>query len=298
MKKIIIIAGATASGKSAIAIELAKKLNTDVISADSMQIYKKMDIGTAKVTKEESQGVRHRMIDIIEPDRTYSVAQYVDDCEKIIQTVAQSDKIPLICGGTGLYIDGLIFDYQFGVERNDKLRAELSAEYDKDGGEKLYAEILRLDPEDAIKFHKNNKPRLIRAMEIYLLSGKVKSEIGAIKQLKRDVELYVTDIDRSILYNRINQRVDKMLDEGLLSEIDDLINSGITFDMQSMQGIGYKEFAGYYNGAIDLAHVIDTIKQNTRNYAKRQITWFKKYGFGKRLPPNEIIADVCDIYLK
>lgn len=298
MNKLIIIAGATASGKSLIAIELAKKLNTDVISADSMQIYKKMDIGTAKVTNMEAQGIRHRMIDIIEPDCAYSVAQYVDDCEKIIDSIVNSGKTPLICGGTGLYIDGLIYDYQFGVGKNDKLRAELSAEYDKDGGEKMYAEIMRLDPEDAIKFHRNNKLRLIRAMEIYLLSGKVKSKIGAVKQLKREVVLYVTDIERSILYNRIERRVDKMLENGLLCEIDSLINSGITFDMQSMQGIGYKEFADYYTKSIDLAQVIETIKQNTRNYAKRQITWFKKYEFAKHLSPSEIIDDVSDIYLK
>lgn len=292
MNKIVIIAGSTASGKSSIAVKVAKELQTDVISADSMQVYRRMDIGTAKITPEEANGVTHRLINIVEPDNKFSVAQYVELCEKNIEELINSDKIPIICGGTGLYIDGLIFDFGFGIQKDEELRIKLAKEYDKDGGESLYAQLAKLDPIDASKFHKNNKQRLIRAIEIYLLTGKVKSDLVCDKKLKREVELYIPDIDRAELYNRINSRVDKMMTCGLIDEVDKLLKSGITFDMQSMQGIGYKEFQNYFNGTASINEVADMIKQNTRNYAKRQITWFKKYDFAKIFPPDMIIEQI------
>lgn len=292
MNKIVIIAGSTASGKSSIAVKVAKELQTDVISADSMQVYRRMDIGTAKITPEEANGVTHRLINIVEPDDEFSVAQYVELCEKNIEELINSDKIPIICGGTGLYIDGLIFDFGFGIQKDEELRIKLAKEYDKDGGESLYAQLAKLDPIDASKFHKNNKQRLIRAIEIYLLTGKVKSDLVCDKKLKREVELYIPDIDRAELYNRINSRVDKMMTCGLINEVDELLKSGITFDMQNMQGIGYKEFQNYFNGTASINEVADMIKQNTRNYAKRQITWFKKYDFAKIFPPDMIIEKI------
>lgn len=292
LNKIIIIAGSTASGKSSIAVKVAKELQTDVISADSMQIYKRMDIGTAKITPEEANGVTHRLINIVEPDREFSVAQYVEKCEKNINELINSDKTPIICGGTGLFIDGLIFDFGFGIQKDEDLRLKLTKEYDKDGGETLYTQLVKLDPLDASKFHKNNKQRLIRAIEIYLLTGKVKSDFVCEKKLKRDVELYIPEVDRAELYARINNRVDKMMNCGLIDEVSGLLQSGITFDMQSMQGIGYKEFKEYFNGTTSINEVTEMIKQNTRNYAKRQITWFKKYDFAKVLPSEMIIEQV------
>lgn len=282
MNKIVIVGGPTASGKTALGVEIAKRLDSEVISADSMQIYRRMDIGTAKVSKEEMRGVIHRMIDIVEPDEDFSVGEYSKQADIYISELLDKGKVPVIVGGTGLYLDAILYPMSFGGERDGELRKSLFDELEKHGKEYMYEKLKSIDPSDAEKIHPNNTKRVLRALEIYYSTGSVKSSLQVKeRQLRYDPCMIVLNPPREILYERINARVDNMFDSGLEREVKELINSGVNFSCQSMQAIGYKEFNPYFNGEITLEQLKEDIKRNSRNYAKRQITWLKKYDFAK-----------------
>lgn len=276
MQKIIIIAGPTGVGKTALSIEVAKKYNGEVVSADSIQIYKGLDIGSAKVTKEEADGIVHHLIDIVSPESEYSAGDYAKDAEKAISEIAKKSKIPIVVGGTGMYITSLLFEPGVTCGKDEKYRKELEELGEKYGSPYLHKMLEKVDPESAKLIHENHQTRIIRALEIFHVSGKKKSEQKSSVLPKYDYLLFGLTADREILYDRINKRVDKMLDSGLLSEVQGLINSGITDKNQCMQGIGYKETYNYLTGKTNKEEFITKLKQASRNYAKRQITYFKK----------------------
>ena len=280
MNKIIVIVGPTAVGKTYISVELAKKLNTEIISADSMQIYKGMNIGTAKITEEEKQGIIHHMIDIINPDEEYSVSEFKYDAEKIIDRLLSENRIPIIVGGSGLYVNSLIYDLDFGnTKSNKKLREYYTYYYKEHGEDALYDKLLKIDPVAAEKIHKNNIKRIIRALEVYDITGVKFSELNTDirkKSNKYDCILIGLSMERKVLYERINQRVDEMLSNGLVDEVSSLINKGYGKNLVSMRGIGYKEIIEYLEGNTDYEEAVNTLKQNTRRFAKRQYTWFLK----------------------
>ena len=270
----IIIGGATATGKSSVAIQVAKKLNGEIISADSMQIYKYMDIGTAKIKKEEQEGIPHYMIDIIEPYESFSVANFSDMVKPIIADIEKRGKLAIVVGGTGLYINSLIYDYK-PAEFNEELRKKLYEEYNIYGLDYIYNKLTKIDYLATKRIHKNNVKRVIRALEVKILTGNSildKSDKSNVCQYP----IYILNKPREKLYANIDERVDKMFLQGLIEEVKDLVsNKHINFDNQSMQAIGYKEFKEYFNNEINETDLRNLIKQHTRNYAKRQITWFK-----------------------
>lgn len=276
----IIILGATATGKTDIAIELAQKLNTEIINADSMYIYKDLTIGTAKPTLDEMRGIKHHLVDFVDPDKDYNVSNYRNDAQKVVKDFQNKGLIPIIVGGTGFYINSLINNFSYGENtHSDELRTELTNKLNCYGKEYLYDYLTQIDPTTAKTLHINDTSRIIRAIEIKLLSGKSKSEIvndfPKILSNPLIVGLYQP---REILYDKINRRVDIMIDNGLINEVTKLINIGLTpQNSQSLRGIGYKEIFDYIIGEISLEEAIEKIKQHTRNYAKRQITWFKRY---------------------
>lgn len=276
MKKLLVIAGPTAVGKSAMAVEAAKALGGEIISADSMQLYRGLDIGTAKITEPEKQGIIHHMIDIINPQDAFSAADFRVMADKIISDISARGKIPIICGGTGLYLNALLYEYDFAAEDREntsKLREELIAS----NNDTLYERLKSIDSAAAAEIHPNNKKRVARALEI-ALSGKKKSETAKHgKSAPRyNHSLIVLHAERDLLYRRINERVDKMMRDGLSGEVDVLYKSGIDGRYQSMQAIGYKQILEMFNGKYTPSEATDKIKQFTRNYAKRQITWLKK----------------------
>lgn len=278
--KIIVIVGPTAVGKTYVSVELAKKLNTEIISADSMQIYKGMAIGTAKITEQEKHGIIHHMIDIIEPDENFSVSDFKYDSEKIIDELLLDNKIPVIVGGSGLYVNSLIYDLDFGNAKSDtKLREYYTYYYNEHGEDALYDKLLRIDPEAAEKIHKNNVKRVIRALEVYDLTGIKFSELNTDirkESNKYNCILIGLSMERKLLYERINQRVDEMLSNGLIEEVKSLIDKGYDKNLVSMMGIGYKEIIDYLEGNMDLEETVNILKRNTRRFAKRQFTWFLK----------------------
>lgn len=275
----LIISGATASGKSSLAVKVAKKIQGEVVSADSMQIYRHMNIGTAKVTLEEMQGVPHHLIDVVEPSEEFSVAKYRELALKKISEIEKEDKIPIVAGGTGLYINALIYPLDFGNAYKDSLlRETLNNELEVNGKEYIFNKLKEIDPIAAEKIHVNNVKRVIRALEVKLLSGKSITEQNNKSAPSCYYKIYICNPKRELLYERINCRVDEMLKNGLLQEVEELLSSGkVNFEHQSMQAIGYKEFKEYFNGLLDITALAEKIKQDTRNYAKRQITWFKSY---------------------
>lgn len=274
----LIVGGATATGKSKLAVMLAKTLNGEIISADSMQIYKHMNIGTAKVTEQEMQGIVHHMINIAEPTEQFSVAEYQIQAKELINQITAKGKIPIIAGGTGLYINSLIYKLQFGKSYKDEiLRKDLMEQANLYGNDFVYTKLQKIDPIASTKIHKNNLKRVIRAIEIKTLSGK---SITDSDDKRQNVfhRIYAFKAERTDLYKKINNRVDIMFENGLTQEIEKLLDEHkVTFNMQSMQAIGYKEFKDFYNGEITLNQVKELIKKNSRNYAKRQYTWFKAY---------------------
>ncbi|MBE5762917.1 MAG: tRNA (adenosine(37)-N6)-dimethylallyltransferase MiaA [Clostridiales bacterium] len=287
MNKIIIIAGPTASGKSKLAIEVAKKLHSEIISCDSMQIYKYMDVGTAKIMEDEMQGIKHHMINIVNPDEEYSVSDYAKEAKAIIDDMHKKNMIPIICGGTGLYVDALLYPLQLGA-KDDAVRERLQEEYEKHGANYMHDKLKAIDPKEAEKVHANNVKRVLRALEIYELTGKTKSEQDdREKELNYDALLICLNPDRDELYERINDRVEDMFDNKLEIEVQDLVNMGYNFNLQSMQAIGYKEFRDFISDRKSLEEVKEEIKTNSRHYAKRQITWFKRYDFCKFFEPND-----------
>ena len=276
---VIVIAGPTASGKSALAVKLAKKINGEIVSADSMQIYKDMDIGTAKISHDEMQGIKHYMIDIVKPNNRYSVSSYKKDAEKCIEEIINKGKTPIVCGGTGLYIDSLIYGIEFPEEKiDDEYRNKLNEIAEKQGLEILYNKALDIDPEATKKISKNDKKRIIRILEIYHKTGKTKTEQDLESRkngVKYNYKVFAINMEREILYERINKRVDAMLKNGLIHEVKKMVENYKDFPT-AMQGLGYKEVLEYLNGNIDKDTMIDKLKMETRRYAKRQITWFKK----------------------
>lgn len=281
MKKIplIILTGPTAVGKTALSIELAKDLDAEIISADSMQIYEYMDIGSAKVTEEEMEGVVHHMIDEVKPDFPFSVSEFQNRANKYIKEIANKGKKVLVTGGTGLYLNSLIYNMDFAKSNsNSKIREELEKELEEKGIDYMHEKLKSLDSDAASRIHKNNTKRVIRAIEV-CLDGKKMQDFSS--DLKYNEEylpiIIVLNRDREILYSRINKRVDIMMESGLVEEVKKLLQMGYDKNLISMQGIGYKEIVKYLEGEYTLDEAVEIIKRDSRRYAKRQITWFKRY---------------------
>lgn len=275
----IIIIGATATGKTDLSIRLAKKLNTEIINADSMYIYKNLNIGTAKPTTEEMCGIKHHLIDIVSENETFNVSQYRDLAKSVIKNFESRGKTPIIVGGTGFYVNSLIKNYSYGeTGANDEIRATLQAELDEHGKEYIFNKLKALDPISASKLHQNDVVRVIRAIEIAMLSQNNKSNIINLETPILSNPLIIgLNMDRNILYDRINSRVDIMLKSGLIEEVKGLMSRGFTPEKnQCMKGIGYKEVIEYLNEELSFDEMVEKIKQHTRNYAKRQITYFKR----------------------
>ncbi len=279
-KPLIILTGPTASGKTAASIALAKAINGEIISADSMQIYQYMDIGTAKITPEEMDGVRHYLVDEITPDTPFHVYEFKKMAEAAMETIYAKGKIPILVGGTGFYIQALLYDIDFCEEEGDHhYRHELEALAQRDGAEALHVMLQKVDPASADAIHANNVKRVIRALEYYHETGIPISQHNSEQRKKESPYqfLYVVlTMDRGKLYARINQRVDQMVEQGLLEEMQALLDRGYTKDLVSMQAIGYKELFSYFEGYITKEKAIDDIKKDTRHFAKRQLTWFRR----------------------
>lgn len=278
-EKIIIICGPTASGKTALSIELAKKINGEIISADSMQIYKDMNIGTAKPTFEEMQGIKHHLLDFVSPEERYSVAQYKKDAKKEIKDIISKGKTPIIVGGTGLYIDSLIYEIEYNdIKIDENYRKELENIIDKNGLETLYKKAVEIDPIAMKKISQNDKKRIMRVLEIYKATGKTKTqqeEESRKNPIEYDYRIFAINWDRETLYQRINKRVDIMIEQDLVGEVKNILNKYDKFPT-AMQGLGYKEVVDYINGNYTKEEMIEKIKMETRRYAKRQMTWFRK----------------------
>ena len=277
--KVIVICGPTASGKTALSIELAKKINGEIISCDSMQIYKYMDIGTAKPTLEEQKEVKHHLIDFVEPNQRYSVAEYKKDAEKSIEEILSKGKTPIIVGGTGLYVDSLIYGIEYPeIELDEEYRKQLEKEIEEKGLESLYNKAKEIDSKAMEKISPNDKKRIMRVVEIYKATGKTKTEQeieSRTHEVKYDYKVFAIKMDREKLYERINKRVDLMVKKGLIEEVQNILKKYDKFPT-AMQGLGYKEVVEYLDGKTTKEEMIDKIKMETRRYAKRQLTWFKK----------------------
>lgn len=277
--KVIVICGPTASGKTSLSIELAKKINGEIISADSMQIYKDMDIGTAKPNKEEMQGIKHYLLDFVSPEERYSVAQYKNDAKYAIKEILSKGKMPIVVGGTGLYIDSLIYEIEYNdIKIDEDYRKELETIIEKQGLKELYEKALEIDPIAMEKISENDKKRIMRVLEIYKSTGKTKTEQeieSRKKPIEYDYKVFAINWDRETLYNRINQRVDIMIEKGLIEEVKNIIKKYDKFPT-AMQGLGYKEVVEYLNRIYTKEEMIEKIKMETRRYAKRQLTWFRK----------------------
>lgn len=281
MEKLIVVAGPTASGKSACSVELALLLNTEIVSADSMQIYKGLDIGTAKITEKEKKGVIHHMIDITPYSNSYSVNEYSQNAQVCIDNIIKKGKIPILSGGTGLYINSVIQNFNLSdVKTDENLRKELTQLYEKKGGEYMLNILREFDEETANTLHPNNHRRIIRAIEVYKTSGMTMSEQREITKntpKKYDVCFFVLNTDREILYERINKRVDKMIQIGLEAEVDRILADNVSDKSSTaFQAIGYKELISYKKGEMTFEEAVDKIKLESRRYAKRQLTWFRK----------------------
>ncbi|MEA5151131.1 MAG: tRNA (adenosine(37)-N6)-dimethylallyltransferase MiaA [Oscillospiraceae bacterium] len=278
--KVIVVAGPTATGKTRLGIELAAACGGEIVSADSMQVYRRMDIGTAKATPEERAAVRHHMLDVAEPGENYSVARYVEDASRCCDELLAAGKLPVIVGGTGLYIDSLISGRDFaGRDDGDAaLREVLSAQYDRLGGETMLARLRSFDAERADRLHPADKRRIIRAIEVHTLTGLTITEhderTRALPKRYDAAYIILSFRDRAALYSRIDARVDAMVERGLFEEVEGLLASGLPADCTSMQAIGYKEAAMALRGDISREAAAERIKQNSRRYAKRQLTWF------------------------
>ena len=293
MNKVLVICGATASGKTALAVECAEKLGSSVISADSQLVYKHLNIGTAKPTKEEMRGVTHYMIDVAEPTDNFSVGDYSEAASPILSSIMKSGNVPVICGGTGFYINSLLFDFGYGNAGADKaVREKYEAFLSERGKAALFEKLREVDGETAQKLHENDVKRVIRALEIYEISGKKKSEQHDELIPKYDYLAVAVDYPREELYERINRRVDEMFERGLLEEVKELLAHGVDENCQSMQAIGYKEVVQCLKNGDSQSTMRDIIKQNTRRYAKRQITFFKKMPNLVWLKPHDASADI------
>lgn len=276
--KVIVICGPTASGKTSLSISLAKKINGEIVSCDSMQIYKEMDIGSAKPTVEEMQEIKHYLVDFVSPEKRYSVSEYKEDASKAIEEIINKGKTPIIVGGTGLYLNSLIYNIQYNeMEVDLNYRRELEKEAEEYGLEVLYNRAKEIDPEAMEKVSANDKKRITRVLEIYNATGRNKTELEkkSRKEVSYNYLIFGINMERSILYDRINKRVDIMLEQGLIEEVKNLINKYSNMPT-AMQGLGYKEVKEFLDGNISKEEMIEKIKMETRRYAKRQITWFKR----------------------
>lgn len=292
MPKVIVICGATASGKTSYAVKVAKKLNTEVVSADSQLIYKGLNIGTAKPTQEEMQGVKHHLIDVVSAKSNFSVSDYEEAALPIVNKLLKVGKSPVICGGTGFYINSILFNFGYGnVAANDEIRAKYEQILSVRGKEYLFSLLKEVDPETAEKLHFNDAKRVIRALEILEVSGVKKSDQHDELIPRFDYVAVAMDYPREELYERINRRVDIMFEGGLIKEVKGLLNDGITERCQCLQAIGYKEVVEGLKYGQNESTMRDIIKQNTRRYAKRQITFFKKLPNLIWLKPHEATAD-------
>ena len=302
-KKAIVVVGATASGKTALGVHIAKRFNGEVISADSMQIYKGMDIATAKPTTEEMDGIKHHLIDFIDVQSQYSVSNYCDDAKDVFDKIIENDKLPVIVGGTGLYIDSFLSNTKFlEAASSDNIRKELLLEAEKNGVESLYEQLKAIDPDAAKNIHPNNTVRVVRALEIYRTTGKTLTEQNKLSHaVESDIEpLYIgiNYADRENLYNRINLRVDLMLEAGLLEEAKDFFKMNPS--KTAFNAIGYKELKPFIDGDLAFDVCVENLKRETRRYAKRQITWFKRnkninWVYADKLSKEELLEAVDEL---
>ena len=276
MDKIILIAGPTGVGKTAASVSVAKKIGGEIISADSMQIYRKMDIGTAKIMPDEMKEIPHHLIDIVEPYDEFSVKDFDDMSKTAIKGISGRSNIPVIAGGTGLYINAIVYDMDYNkVTTDSEFRNELWKYYEEKGTEELYNILLKHDPET--KIEKQNIKRVIRAIEIIKNNGEFRQFSNMKKNSMYDIRMYVLYRERSKLYEIINSRVDHMVKSGLVDEVRSLLNDGLDKSCQSMKAIGYRQIISYLEGEYDLNTAIELIKRDSRRYAKRQLTWFRRY---------------------
>lgn len=279
-QKLVIMTGPTAVGKSALAIALAKRIGGEIISADSMQVYRHMDIGSAKIMPEEMDGVRHHLIDVLEPTDEFNVVIFQKMAREAMEEIWQRGHIPILTGGTGFYIQAVLYDIDFTENDEDtSLRTQLETTARNEGNEILYARLKQIDPESCETIHPNNVKRVIRAIEFYEKTGKKISQHN--KEQHENLSPYcfsyfVLNDDRTKLYEKIDKRVDQMLEQGLVTEVESLKNMGCTKDLVSMQGLGYKEILDYLNGDCSLEEAVYLIKRDTRHFAKRQLTWFRR----------------------
>lgn len=298
MIPVVIVAGATASGKTALSVELAKRLSGEIVSCDSMQIYKGMDIGTAKPTQAEMQGIPHHMLDFLEPSENFSVADFCNMAREIISDIHNRGKLPILTGGTGLYIDSLVNNIEFAEEtEKSDVRDELFELAENLGKDAVYEMLLELDPEYAKIVHPNNLKRVIRAIEFYKTTGMTVTEHNKMPKTPIYNSVYFCiDWDREVLYDRINERVDEMLKMGLENEAKTLYEKYGRQKLTALSGIGYKEFFDYFDGKKELSEVVEEIKQGTRRYAKRQLTWFRRNDGIHWLTPDEnMVENAIDI---
>lgn len=280
-EKIVVVAGPTASGKTALGIALAKDFNGEIVSADSMQVYRGMDIGTAKATMAEREGIPHHMLDVAEPWEDYSVARYVEQAEACCRDILRRGKLPILVGGTGLYIDSLISGRDFAAVDSDQgLREALSAEYDALGGEAMHRRLQEIDPERSAILHPGDKRRIVRALEVYRLTGMTITEhdrqTRALPKRFDAAAIHLNFKKRPALYARIDRRVDAMVEQGLFREVEGLLAAGLSPESTAMQAIGYKEAVRALQGELSREEAVDLIKQSSRRYAKRQLTWFNR----------------------
>lgn len=282
-KKLILIAGPTASGKTKSSVLLAKQIGGEIISCDSMQVYRRMDIGTAKVCPEEMEGIPHYMIDVLEPTEGCNISWFKEQVTRHIEEISNRGKVPILVGGTGFYLNAILFDTQFEETDTDlSYRQSLEKEVRTNGADSLHKRLQEIDPVSAEAIHANNVKRVIRALEYFHQTGVPISKHNEKKRKKRealtspyDYTFFALDMDREVLYDRINRRIDRMMDEGLLEEVKVLYDEGFSEDLTSIKAIGYKEFYPYFRRELTLDACIDKLKQNTRHYAKRQLTWLR-----------------------
>ncbi len=297
MKKtpLIVVAGPTASGKTSLSVQLAKRLDGEIVSADSMQIYKYMDIGTAKPTDTEKEGIPHHMMDFLDPSENFSVADYCSAAHEVIRDIHARGQIPIVVGGTGFYIDSLVNNIDFGETVSDgEIRKELELFAKERGREALYEILKKIDPITAEKYHPNNVRRIIRAIEFYRITGEtISAHAMEEKDARYNAVWLAVDWDREVLYDRINRRVDQMVSDGLLDEAKSLLER---YDPTStaMQSIGYKELKGYFYGTCELSEALEQIKMSSRRYAKRQLTWFRRNEDIHWIKADENIADTAE----
>lgn len=298
MNKVIVIIGPTAVGKTALSIDLAKKLNSEIISGDSMLIYKGFDIGTAKPSVAEQAGIKHHLIDVLEPNSSFSVTEFKERAAELVDNINARGKIPVIAGGTGLYTKALLENYNFNkTSANEDYRLSLEQIAKEQGKEQLHKMLETVDPKSAQRLHINDTRRVIRALEVFHQGGEYISqdkELNSNNLLAYDAVVIGLNMDRAKLYERINNRVDIMMENGLLDEVKLLLHNGVKKDCQAMQAIGYKELVWYLEGICSLEFAVDKIKQATRNFAKRQLTWFRRMSYIKWYNVTENKSDLVE----